>query len=102
MKLKRDFYLQDCVKVARDLLGKVFIHETKEGITKGIIVETEAYNGAIDKACLLYTSDALDLKDQGDLEVQPEQQVFKDLRDLKVFKVRRDLPERPALQVLPA
>lgn len=54
MKLKRDFYLQDCVKVARDLLGKVFVHEIKEGITKGIIVETEAYNGAIDKASHSY------------------------------------------------
>ena len=45
--------------------------------------------------------DARDLKDQGDLEEQPVQQVFKDLRDLKVFKVRRDLPEQQVPQALP-
>jgi DNA-3-methyladenine glycosylase len=44
--LKRSFYARDSVAVARDLLGKVLVHED----TAGIIVETEAYPGGDDLA----------------------------------------------------
>lgn len=49
--LQRDFYLQDVVQVARQLLGKKLIRETEKGITSGRIVETEAYKSKRDPAC---------------------------------------------------
>jgi len=53
--LNRSFYeTDDVVAVAKSLIGKVLIHESKEGITSGIIVETEAYSGKNDKACHAY------------------------------------------------
>ena len=56
MKLPRKFYTRtDALQIARDLLGKLLVvpTETGERVT-GIIVETEAYLGAIDKAAHSY------------------------------------------------
>jgi DNA-3-methyladenine glycosylase len=50
MMLKRDFYQQDSLKVAKQLLGKTLLYETSEGTVSGMIVETEAYLGPEDKA----------------------------------------------------
>lgn len=52
--LKRDFYMQDTLTVSRELLGKVLVHKTSESTISGIIVETEAYLGAEDKAAHSY------------------------------------------------
>jgi DNA-3-methyladenine glycosylase len=49
--MKRAFFRQDTVELARKLLGTLLVHSTAEGVTAGMIVETEAYVGAIDKAC---------------------------------------------------
>jgi len=54
MKLTREFYLEDGVALGEKLIGKVLVHESLEGITKGIIVETEAYMGDIDDAAHSY------------------------------------------------
>ncbi len=50
MKINRDFYQRTAIEVAQDLLGLVIVHETEEGITKGKIVEVEAYMGSLDAA----------------------------------------------------
>ena len=51
-KLARAFYERDeVVIISQELLGKVLCTNFDGVITKGIIVETEAYNGLNDKAC---------------------------------------------------
>lgn len=54
MKVAREFYNRNALIVAQEVLGKVLVHNTNEGITKGKIVEVEAYNGTIDKAAHSY------------------------------------------------
>jgi DNA-3-methyladenine glycosylase len=55
MKLSPAYYLHtDVVALSKDLLGKYLFTCISGLITGGVIVETEAYNGAVDKASHAY------------------------------------------------
>ena len=49
--MNHSFFRKDTVELARKLLGMLLVHRTIAGVAAGMIVETEAYVGAIDKAC---------------------------------------------------
>ncbi len=51
MKLTRGFYDRPTLAVARELIGKVLVHDRRGVRTSGIIVEVEAYIGESDPAC---------------------------------------------------
>ena len=53
-KLTKNFYHRELLKVANDLLGKVFVKYDVEKIFAGKIVEVEAYHGDFDKAAHSY------------------------------------------------
>jgi DNA-3-methyladenine glycosylase len=48
--LERDFFQRDTATVARKLLGKILVRKMPQGLTSGIIIETEAYYGTGDPA----------------------------------------------------
>jgi DNA-3-methyladenine glycosylase (3mg) len=53
-KLDREFYNRDTVLVAKELLGKIIVHEINGQKLSAKIVETEAYMGIMDKAAHSY------------------------------------------------
>jgi DNA-3-methyladenine glycosylase len=49
--IKKKFYSQETIKVARKLLGKKLVRKIDGTVLSGMIVETEAYCGEADSAC---------------------------------------------------
>ena len=49
--LSRGFYQRPTAKVARDLLGKILVHNTAQGVVAVRLDEVEAYLGMDDPAC---------------------------------------------------
>lgn len=53
--LPQRFYLEgDVVQIAKKLLGKIIVTDIDDQLTLSRIVETEAYDGRVDKACHAY------------------------------------------------
>lgn len=50
-KLDYSFFHRPCLDVARELVGKILVHETESGLRQLRISETEAYWGVDDTAC---------------------------------------------------
>jgi len=54
-KLGKDFFLREnVVDISRELIGKFLVTNINNTLTSGMIVETEAYNGIVDKASHAY------------------------------------------------
>lgn len=53
-RLLRSFFTRDGITLAKDLLGKVLVHETHLGTVRGIITEVESYMGETDKGSHTY------------------------------------------------
>lgn len=53
-RLCREFYIGNTVEIARNLLGKYLVRRLDGALLVCRITETEAYVGAIDKACHAY------------------------------------------------
>ena len=52
--LPRTFFTRDGITVAKELLGKILVHETRLGTVRGIITEVESYMGEEDKGSHTY------------------------------------------------
>ncbi len=54
MKIEKEFFVRDTLRVAKDLVGKVLVRKIGDNFIRSRIVETEAYTGQDDKACHTY------------------------------------------------
>ncbi|PAB59896.1 DNA-3-methyladenine glycosylase [Anaeromicrobium sediminis] len=56
MKLNKEFYTVDCIRLAKNLLGKILVRRLDDKLVKCKIVEVESYIGPEDKACHAYNN----------------------------------------------
>lgn len=54
MKLEKEFFKMGALELGKELLGKILVRRIGNILVKGIIVETESYIGAVDKASHAY------------------------------------------------
>lgn len=54
IRLGRDFFMVDGLTLAKNLLGKILVHETRYGKVRMVVTETEAYMGVEDKGSHSY------------------------------------------------
>jgi DNA-3-methyladenine glycosylase len=55
-RLRPEFYQRETLTVAPQLLGKLLVHESPDGVTAGRVVEVEAYIGPGDRAAHSYNN----------------------------------------------
>jgi DNA-3-methyladenine glycosylase len=55
MILPVSFYSRSTLKVLKDLIGKVLVRKSEDGLTSGVIVEAEAYTGEDDPASYAFS-----------------------------------------------
>ncbi len=55
MILPVSFYCRSTLKVLEDLIGKVLVRKSEDGLTSGVIVEAEAYTGEDDPASYAFS-----------------------------------------------
>ena len=55
MILPASFYSRSTLKVLDDLIGKVLVRKSEDGLTSGVIVEAEAYTGEDDPASYAFS-----------------------------------------------
>jgi DNA-3-methyladenine glycosylase len=53
-RIPRSFYARPVLEVAEDVIGKILVARSAEGVTAGRIVEAEAYRGPEDRAAHSY------------------------------------------------
>jgi DNA-3-methyladenine glycosylase len=53
-KLQRKFFKRDCITVSKELLGKIVVHDSKQGTVSGRITEVEAYEAYTDPSAHSY------------------------------------------------
>lgn len=53
-RLPRGFFTRDGITVAKELLGKILVHDTPIGTIRGVITEVESYMGVEDKGSHTY------------------------------------------------
>ncbi|MFQ6069750.1 MAG: DNA-3-methyladenine glycosylase [Candidatus Aminicenantales bacterium] len=50
LRLPLSFFERHTLQVVQDIIGRVLVHESEEGLTSGVVVEAEAYRGEDDPA----------------------------------------------------